>query len=164
MSCPGGLQGLLEVIGGPHFHNFSFERKRSHRRLGSCKLRRVKAGDAKDCYAREPGNDLFEQPYLFPAQLREIKKHSRHIAAWARKTFDIPLRNRIALQIQRNDRNAGRCIPGSDNRFRSCRENDVHFATNQIARKLRQLLSLEVGKAVLERNVFSFYVARFSHT
>jgi hypothetical protein len=26
----------------------------------AAKLRRVKAGDAKDCYAREPGNDLFE--------------------------------------------------------------------------------------------------------
>jgi hypothetical protein len=42
MPCPGGLQGLLEVIGGPHFHNFSFERERSHRRLGCCKLRRVR--------------------------------------------------------------------------------------------------------------------------
>jgi len=62
-------------------------------------IARVKAGDAKDCYAREPGNDLFEQPNLFPVQLREIKKHSRHIAARVRKALDISFRNRIALQV-----------------------------------------------------------------
>jgi hypothetical protein len=33
--------------------------------------------DAKNCYAREPRNDLFEQ---FPAHLRDIKKYSRHRA------------------------------------------------------------------------------------
>ena len=46
---------------------FSFKRERPHRRVGCCKLRRVMAGDAKDCYAKEPGIDLFEQLHLFPA-------------------------------------------------------------------------------------------------
>src|SRR6516162_6220473 len=99
MLCPGDLQGMLEVIRDSHFHNFSFEREGPYRRLRRCELRRVEAGDAKNCYTREPRNDLFEQPHLFPAQLRDVKKHSRHIAARARKTLDISLRNRIALQI-----------------------------------------------------------------
>jgi hypothetical protein len=38
-------------------------------------------------------------PHLFPAQLRDIKKHSCHIAAGARKTLDVSLRKRIDLQI-----------------------------------------------------------------
>jgi hypothetical protein len=89
----------LEVIRDPHFHNFSIKRERPCRRLRRCELQRVEARDAKDCYTREPRNDLFEQPPLFPNQLWDIKKHSRHIAAWAGKTLDISLRNRIALQI-----------------------------------------------------------------
>jgi hypothetical protein len=64
MPYPGGLQGLLEVIGDPHFYDFSFECERPHHRLGRGKLRSVKAVDAKDCYAREPGNDLLEQPHF----------------------------------------------------------------------------------------------------
>jgi hypothetical protein len=86
--------------------------------------------------AREPGDDLFEQPYLFPAQLRKIKKHSCEIAARTRKTFDIPFGRRIALQIKRNNRNAGRCITGRDNRPGSCCESDAYVATNQITRIL----------------------------
>jgi ABC-type uncharacterized transport system substrate-binding protein len=43
-------------------------------------LRRVEVRDAKDCYAREPGNNLLEQPNLFPAQLRKIKKSPGQIA------------------------------------------------------------------------------------
>jgi hypothetical protein len=49
-----------------HFHNFSFERERPSGRLRRCELRRVEARDAKNCYAREPRNDLFEQAHLFP--------------------------------------------------------------------------------------------------
>jgi hypothetical protein len=37
-------------------------------------LWRVEARDAKNCYTREMRNDLFEQPHVFPAQLRDIKK------------------------------------------------------------------------------------------
>jgi hypothetical protein len=47
---------------------------------------------------REPGNDLFEQPHLFPAQLRKIKKYSGHIAAGTREALDIAERE-IAFQI-----------------------------------------------------------------
>src|SRR6516225_2238173 len=97
MLCLGGLQGALEVIRDSHFYNFGFERERPCRRLRRCELRRVEARHAKDCYTREMRNDLFEQAHLFPAQLRDIKKHSCHIAAWARKTLDISFRNRIAL-------------------------------------------------------------------
>src|SRR5215467_10517960 len=131
MLCSGGLQGTLEIVRDSHFHNFSFERERPYRRLRRCELRRVEAWDAKDCYTREPRNDLFEQAHLFPAQLREIKKHSRHIAAWARKTLDISLGNRIALQIMRDDRNAGRGVPGCDHPVWSYRENDIHIQPNQ---------------------------------
>src|SRR5215469_8300115 len=99
MLCSGDLQSTLEVIRDLHFHNFSFERERPCRRLRRCELRRVEARDAKNCYTREPRNDLFEQPHLFPAQLRDIEKHSRHIAAWARKTLDVSLRKGIVLQI-----------------------------------------------------------------
>ena len=99
MPSPGGLEGLLKGIGDPHFHNFSFEPERPRRRLGCCKLRRVKVGDAKDCYARELGNNLLEQPNLLPAQLGKIKKHPRKIAARARKALDVPFRKRIAFQI-----------------------------------------------------------------
>jgi len=72
---------------------------------------------------------------LFSAQLREIKKHSRNIAARARKTLDISHRKGIALQIKRNDGNAGRCVPGSGSRLWSRRENGLHIEPNQIARK-----------------------------
>jgi CHAD domain-containing protein len=106
MPCSSNLQGWLEVIRDPHFHNFSLDRDRLNCRLGRCELRRVEFRDAKDRYAREPGNDLFEQPHLFAAQLREIKKHSRQIAARARKTFDISFGKRIALQINSNNRSA----------------------------------------------------------
>src|SRR6516162_2362803 len=99
MLCSGGLQGTLEVIRDSDFHNFSFERERPCRRLRRCELRRVEVRDAKNCYPREPRNDLFEQAHLFPAQLRDIKKHSRHIATGARKTPDVSLRKRITLQI-----------------------------------------------------------------
>ena len=99
MLYPGGLQGTLEVIRDLHFYNFSFERERPCHRLRGCELSRVEFRDANDCYTREPGNDLFEKPHQFSAQLREIKKHSRHIAARARNTLDVPFRNRIAFQI-----------------------------------------------------------------
>jgi hypothetical protein len=48
------------VIRDLHFDNFSFERERPYRLLCRRKLKRVEAGDAKDCYAREPWNNLFE--------------------------------------------------------------------------------------------------------
>jgi hypothetical protein len=99
MLCSRDLQGTLEVIRDLHFHKFSFERERLDRRLCCGELRRVETRDAKNCYAREARNNLFEQPHLFPAQLRDVKKHFRHIAAWARKTLDISLRKWIALQI-----------------------------------------------------------------
>ena len=66
MLCSGGLQGALEVIRDSHFDNFSFERERPYRRCRRCELRRVEAQDAKDCYTRETGNDLFEQRTCFP--------------------------------------------------------------------------------------------------
>jgi hypothetical protein len=47
----------------------------------------------------EPGDHLFEQPYLLPAHLRNIKKHSCQIAARPRKTLHISHRNGIAFQI-----------------------------------------------------------------
>ena len=67
MLYPGGFQGTLEVIRAPHFQNFSFKREHPYRHLGRCKLCRVEAGDTNNCYAREPRNDLLEQPNLFPA-------------------------------------------------------------------------------------------------
>src|SRR6516164_9690127 len=124
----GVLQGTLEVIRHLHFYNFSFDPDRPYCRLRRFELRCVKTGDAKDCYAREPGNDLFEQPHLFSAQLREIKKHSRHIAAWTGKALDISFGKRIALQVYSNDGNAGRCVPGCDNRRWGCCEDYVYVA------------------------------------
>ena len=47
MLYPGGLLGTLEVIRNLHFHNFSFERERPHRRLGCCELSGVEAWDAQ---------------------------------------------------------------------------------------------------------------------
>ena len=101
------------------------------------KLRRVEAGNAKDCDTRGVGNNLFEQPKLLPDQLRDIKKHSRNVAARAGKTPDISLRDRIALQIYPDDRNADRGIAGSGERRWSRRENDSHIEPNQIGRSLR---------------------------
>ena len=73
MLCPSGLQGTLEVVRNLHFYNFSFDPDRPYCRLRRFELRNVETGDAK-CYARAPGNDLFEQPQLLPAQLWKIKE------------------------------------------------------------------------------------------
>src|SRR6516225_8450780 len=124
------------VIRDLHVNNFSFDSYRPYRRRSRCELRRVVAGDAKDCYAREPRNGLLEQPNQFPAQLWKIKKHPGQIAARAREAFDISQLNGIALQVYPNDRNAARCVPSRNNRLWSVCENDVHFEPNKIASSL----------------------------
>ena len=138
MSRFGRLHSATQLIGNPHLQNFSFNPDGSCRRLSCYELQRVEVGDAKDCYAREPGNDFFEQHQLLATQLRDIQKHSRDIATWARKARYISLRNGIALQIYSNDRNAGRGFAHSGNRRRGCRENGVYITANQIGRSLRQ--------------------------
>ena len=110
---------------------------------------------------RETRDDLFEQPQLFPAQLRDIKKHSRHIAAWARATLETSLRNRIALQIQRNDRNVGPGVRGRGNPLWIWRQNDVHIEPNKIGRSFTCQLRLKVSKAVFDREVFALDLTRF---
>src|SRR5262249_35105927 len=161
---PGSLQGTLEIIRDLHLYNFSFDPDRPYRRLRRVELRCVKAGDAKDRYPGESGNDLLEQPQLLPAQFRKIKECPRHIAARACKTFDISFGKRIALQIQRDNGNGARCILGRRARLWSWREKDVHVVPNKIGRKLGQSLRVEVAKAIFDRDIFALDVARFGQT
>jgi hypothetical protein len=51
----------MEVIRDPHLQNLSLNPGRPRRRFSCHELQRVEAGDAKNCYAREPGNDFLEQ-------------------------------------------------------------------------------------------------------
>src|SRR6516165_3869626 len=99
MRCFGSCQGTLDVVRGSDFNAFSLYGDRSHGRLRRSKLRRVDSGITKNGDAREPRQDLFEQLQLFATQLGEIKECSRDIATRMGKTFYVPQRNGITLQI-----------------------------------------------------------------
>jgi hypothetical protein len=57
---------------------FSFKRERPHRRVGCCKLRRVMAGDAKDCYAKEPGMISLSSSTCFPLNSGRSRRTRQH--------------------------------------------------------------------------------------
>ena len=76
MLYPGGLLGTLEVIRNLHFHNFSFERERPHRRLGCCELSGVEAWDAQPHDVLED-NAAGGQRARFPVERWRVKTAPR---------------------------------------------------------------------------------------
>ena len=66
MSCPGGLQGLLEVIGDPHFHNFSFSASARTAVSAAANCAALRPGTPKIAMRESRGTISLSSPICFP--------------------------------------------------------------------------------------------------
>jgi hypothetical protein len=138
----GGPERSLEIGGAPDLEKLQLHRQRSGRDLDRAQLRRGVCGIPEHGHARDPGDGVLEQLEPFLAQLGLIQKYPGDVASGPGKGGDESRRDRIAFEVERDDRNRRLRVPGGVDGGGGKRDDDIHAELDELGRESRKPLGL----------------------
>ena len=121
------------------------------RRLDRCQLPRPGRRIHQHCDAAGRRDRLSDQLQPFASQAGLIEEASRDVPTRLRETADKPGLHRVALQVERDDRNRAGCILRGPDGGRAARKDHVDLSPDEISGETGKRLVLHAGEPDVER-------------